>query len=82
MKNIGIVCEYNPFHRGHAKQMSFVNRQGTSICLMSGNYVQRGEPAILDKYVRAKAAVMASVSCSRGVFSRGTLGRVGDVEVG
>ena len=57
MKNIGIVCEYNPFHRGHAKQIAFVNAQGASICLMSGNYVQRGEPAILDKYVRAKAAV-------------------------
>jgi predicted nucleotidyltransferase len=62
MKNIGIVCEYNPFHRGHAKQIAFVNGQGASICLMSGNYVQRGEPAILDKYVRAKAAVMGGAN--------------------
>lgn len=62
MKNIGIVCEYNPFHRGHAKQIAFVNEQGASICLMSGNYVQRGEPAILDKYVRAKAAVMGGAN--------------------
>ncbi len=62
MKNIGIVCEYNPFHRGHAKQIAFVNGQGASVCLMSGNYVQRGEPAILDKYVRAKAAVLGGAN--------------------
>ena len=58
MKNIGIVCEYNPFHRGHAKQIAFVNEQGASICLMSGNYVQRGAPAIIDKALRAKAAIL------------------------
>lgn len=58
MKNIGVICEYNPFHNGHAKQLSFMKSQGGgTICLMSGNYVQRGEPAILDKYVRAAAAV-------------------------
>lgn len=62
MKNIGIVCEYNPFHRGHAKQIAFVNGQGASVCLMSGNYVQRGEPAILEKSVRAKAAVMGGAN--------------------
>ncbi len=57
MKNVGIVCEYNPFHNGHWKQLRHVNVQGASVCLMSGNYVQRGEPAIMDKYVRARAAV-------------------------
>ncbi len=58
MKNFGIICEYNPFHRGHAKQITHVQDLGRSICLMSGSYVQRGEPAILDKYHRAKAAVL------------------------
>ena len=57
MKNIGVICEYNPVHNGHAKQLSFMKTQGAAICLMSGNYVQRGEPAILDKYTRAAAAV-------------------------
>lgn len=57
MKNIGVICEYNPFHNGHAKQLSHMKAQGNTVCLMSGNYVQRGEPAILDKYVRAAAAV-------------------------
>ncbi len=57
----GIICEYNPLHLGHQKQLSFVRDQigsdGAIVCLMSGNYVQRGHPAILDKMVRAQAAV-------------------------
>lgn len=57
MKNIGVICEYNPFHNGHFKQIEQMNAAGMSICLMSGNYVQRGEPAIIDKYIRARAAV-------------------------
>lgn len=57
MKKIGVICEYNPFHNGHRKQLSYMKEHGAAICLMSGNYVQRGEPAILDKYVRASAAV-------------------------
>lgn len=59
MKNIGIVCEYNPFHNGHAKQLAAFDR---TVCLMSGNYVQRGEPAIFDKYLRARAAVDCGAS--------------------
>lgn len=58
MKNIGVICEYNPFHNGHAKQLALLREQGTVVCLMSGNYVQRGEPAITDKLTRAKAAVL------------------------
>lgn len=56
MKNIGVICEYNPFHNGHAKQLRFLAGQGTAVCLMSGNYVQRGEPALTDKWARARAA--------------------------
>lgn len=58
MKNIAIVCEYNPFHNGHAKQLASLRERGNIICLMSGNYVQRGEPAVADKLTRAKAAVL------------------------
>ncbi len=58
----GIICEYNPFHAGHAKQLAAVRRlQGTDsgiVCLMSGNFVQRGAPALLDKSLRAKAAIL------------------------
>ena len=56
MKTVGIICEYNPFHNGHAKQLNAID--GVKVCLMSGDYVQRGEPALLDKHTRAKAAVL------------------------
>ena len=63
MKTVGIICEYNPFHRGHRKQIDRIREQfgqdTTVCCLMSGNFVQRGAPAIVDKSVRAKAAVLA-----------------------
>lgn len=57
MKNIGVICEYNPFHNGHFRQLEQMRERGTAICLMSGNFVQRGEPALLDKQTRARAAV-------------------------
>ena len=62
LKITGIICEYNPLHLGHKKQIDLIRRaepDGIIVCLMSGNYVQRGKPAIVDKSVRAKAAVMA-----------------------
>ena len=61
MKITGIICEYNPLHRGHKKQLDLVRAsdpEGGIVCLMSGNYVQRGAPAIMDKMHRAKAAVL------------------------
>lgn len=60
MARIGIICEYNPFHNGHAKQISLAKQafpEASVVCLMSGNYVQRGHPAIVDKSIRAKAAL-------------------------
>ena len=58
---VGIVCEYNPFHLGHQKQIDRIREEfGAStgiICAMSGNYVQRGHPAIVEKSLRAEAAV-------------------------
>ena len=60
MKITGIICEYNPLHLGHKKQLDLVrdaNPDGGIVCLMSGNFVQRGMPAIVSKMVRAEAAV-------------------------
>lgn len=61
MKTIGIICEYNPFHLGHQKQIDHIRAVfGSDVviaCLMSGNFVQRGMPAIFDKSLRAKAAI-------------------------
>ncbi len=61
MKIVGIICEYNPLHLGHKKQLDAIRTlQGDDqgiVCLMSGNFVQRGAPAIIDKSVRARAAI-------------------------
>ena len=62
MKICGIICEYNPFHNGHLYQLREAKRLSGAdaiVCVMSGNFVQRGEAAILDKYTRAKHAVLA-----------------------
>ena len=59
----GIICEYDPLHRGHEKQFRLIREQlgeNTAIvCIMSGNFTQRGLPAVFDKSVRAAAAVEA-----------------------
>ncbi len=58
MKTTGIICEYNPFHTGHAHQISEIKKNGGAVvCLMSGHITERGEFAIADKYVRAACAI-------------------------
>ena len=60
MKVCGIIAEYNPFHNGHRYQIEQARKLSGCdmvIAVMSGNFVQRGEPAIIDKWKRAKAAV-------------------------
>lgn len=51
----GIVAEFNPFHHGHKYLLE--QCQGLKIVVMSGNFVQRGEPAIIDKWTRAQMAI-------------------------
>ncbi len=60
MNICGIVCEYNPFHNGHLHQINEARKAGADaiICVMSGNFVQRGDFAIMRKAARAKAAAM------------------------
>ncbi|MBQ7377922.1 MAG: nucleotidyltransferase family protein [Clostridia bacterium] len=66
MKNVAIVSEYNPFHRGHAYQIKRIREEFGAdtriIAIMGGHITQRGEPAIADKYLRARVAVDAGVS--------------------
>lgn len=61
MNTAGIICEYNPFHNGHKLHMEETRAQigpgGGILCVMSGNYVQRGDVAVFSKHARAKAAV-------------------------
>lgn len=60
MKIMAVICEYNPFHKGHEYQLK-KHREALSadgiICLMSGNFVQRGAPAVFGKWSRAETAV-------------------------
>ncbi len=59
MSVIGIVCEFNPFHNGHKFLIDSVKNQGdVVVCVMSGNFVQRGEPAVFPKEERVKAALL------------------------
>ncbi|MCH5250720.1 MAG: nucleotidyltransferase [Lachnospiraceae bacterium] len=61
MKTVGIIAEYNPFHNGHKYQIEKAKEvTGAERCIiiMSGDFVQRGTPAIMDKYLRTKAALM------------------------
>lgn len=60
MKVNGIVAEYNPFHNGHAYQLQHAkeaNDADYTIIVMSGNFMQRGAPALLDKFTRTKMAL-------------------------
>ncbi len=60
MRSVGIVCEYDPFHNGHRRQIEIVKKNDPNaavVCLMSGNLTQRGRFAIADKYTRASAAI-------------------------
>ncbi len=58
MKICAIICEYNPMHTGHLYQLLKASKQfDRTICIMSGNFVQRAEPAIAEKSIRARTAL-------------------------
>ncbi len=62
MKICAIIAEYNPLHLGHVKQIRHAKENlgaENIVVIMSGNFTQRGEPAILNKYKRAKEAILA-----------------------
>ena len=61
MNVLGIIAEYNPFHKGHAYQIETLKEQTHAdyvIIAMSGNFVQRGAPALVDKYTRTRMALL------------------------
>lgn len=64
MKTIGIITEYNPFHNGHLYHLFKAKKMTEAdyvIAIMSGNFLQRGEPAIINKWSRTKMALYAGV---------------------
>lgn len=66
MKNVAVICEYNPFHNGHREQIDIIKNTFGDDCriiaLMSGSVVQRGEVAVYGKYQRAEAGVKCGAS--------------------
>lgn len=64
MRTVGLITEYNPFHLGHRLHLNESLRLSgaeRSVCVMSGSFVQRGEPAIVDKWTRARMAIDSGV---------------------
>lgn len=62
MKVAGVITEYNPFHNGHKYQLKQIKRQTSAdyiVVAMSGDFVQRGETAIIDKYERTRMALLS-----------------------
>lgn len=62
MKTAAIICEYNPFHNGHKYHIEQTRKQHGAthiVCVMTGNFTQRGDVALCDKYERARAALMS-----------------------
>lgn len=97
MRTVGIVCEYNPFHNGHLNHMqrAAAHPDGEFIvCIMSSDFLQRGDPAILPKNFRAESAVLNGAdlvfelpsvfSCSSAEFYASSavsmMGRLGIVD--
>lgn len=61
MKITGIICEYNPLHNGHLRHIALTRQAGAThiVCILSSNFVQRGDAALLDKLERARLAIRA-----------------------
>ena len=68
MKITGIIAEYDPFHRGHAWQLAEAKRRGADALLivMSGSFVQRGGPAVTDKWRRTQMALAGGAGSELG----------------
>lgn len=60
MRTAGIICEYNPFHKGHKYQLDVLKSEYDAVvCVMSGSFVQRGDVAVFDKWTRTRAALLS-----------------------
>jgi len=95
MKACGLIVEYNPFHNGHVyhiKQSRKISQADCLIAVMSGSFLQRGEPAITDKFSRAKSALKSgadivlelpyaySVQSSK-LFAQGTITILNELKI-
>ncbi len=95
MKTIGIIAEFNPFHNGHKyliEQARAAHTDATIVVVMSGHFVQRGEPAIFDKWTRVEAALkngadlvlelpVPFATANAETFARGAMRVLGESEI-
>lgn len=94
MNDVAIVAEYNPFHTGHLHQVDLLREQGakTITAVMTGDFVQRCNPAVLPKHIRAEIAVRNGVdlvielpfvfgTSSASVFAKGSVSLVNDTGI-
>lgn len=85
MNVVGIIAEYNPFHEGHAYQIQKAKKQcgaDFAVVVMNGDFVQRGEPAIFDKYTRTKEALLGGADLIFELPVRFGLSSAGDFAMG
>lgn len=85
MNVVGIIAEYNPFHKGHAYQIQKAKEQcgaKFAVVVMNGDFVQRGEPAIFDKYTRTKEALLGGADLIFELPVRFGLSSAGDFAMG
>lgn len=85
MNVVGIIAEYNPFHEGHAYQIQKAKEQCDAefaVVVMNGDFVQRGEPAIFDKYTRTKEALLGGADLIFELPVRFGLSSAGDFAMG
>ncbi len=95
MKIYATICEYNPFHLGHLKHIDYIKSTLNAdklIVIMSGNFTQRGEPAIQDKFTRAKHCILAGAdmvielptvfaTANAEIFAKGAIGIIHSLRV-
>ena len=69
MTTVGLITEYNPFHNGHLYHLRESRKAAeadVAVAVMSGHFLQRGEPALADKWVRAEMALRGRGRCGGG----------------
>ena len=85
MKTIAVITEFNPLHNGHYYFLSAIRAESEADCViavMSGDFVQRGEPAVFDKYVRTKAALRCGADLVLELPVRFSSANAGDFALG